>query len=69
LRSQGYDPAYAIAEFVDNAVQAHLSHASVGAEPVVVNLWFYSNDYRDPIKRNSIIIEDDGPGIPPIHRN
>src|SRR5262245_37931263 len=64
LRSQGYDPAYAIAEFVDNAVQAHLSHATSGAEPVKVDLRFYSTDYRDPAKRNSIVIEDDGPGIP-----
>lgn len=63
LRSQGYDPAYAIAEFVDNAVQAHLSHASADAEPVQVDLRFYSNDYRDPTKRNSIVIEDNGPGI------
>lgn len=63
LRSQGYDPAYAIAEFVDNAVQAHLSHASASAEPLSVDIRFYSNDHRDPKTRNSIVIEDDGPGI------
>jgi hypothetical protein len=66
LRSQGYDPAYAIAEFIDNALQAHLlSQAKEDAHtrPLKVTLKFYSAHYTKTAQRNSLVIEDDGPGL------
>lgn len=61
LRSQGYDPAYALAEFIDNAIHAH--QASKSKSVLEINLKFYLADYKDHYFRNSIIISDDGPGI------
>lgn len=65
LRSQGYDPAYALAEFVDNALQAHLSAPRRGKSrtPLSIDLYVYSTDYKDAALRNSIVISDTGPGI------
>ncbi|MHC3137909.1 ATP-binding protein [Acinetobacter nosocomialis] len=65
LKSQGYDPAYALSEFIDNALQAHLSNNKTQEEiePLEVKLYFYSKDYREAELKNSIVIEDNGPGI------
>lgn len=67
LRSQGYDPAHALAEFIDNAIQAYLSHCNdrhKHGKPLSVTLRMYAADYPgNPELRNSIQIEDDGPGI------
>lgn len=65
LRSQGYDQAYALAEFIDNALHAYLAHAKrrSARSPLDVSVYFYSNDFDDPKKRNSIEIVDAGPGI------
>jgi Histidine kinase-, DNA gyrase B-, and HSP90-like ATPase len=66
LRSQGYDPAYAVAEFIDNALQAYLSQAVPAGktvEPLEIDLCFYSGDYAKASKRNSLVIDDKGPGI------
>lgn len=70
LRSQGYDPAYAIAEFIDNAIHAYQTlcpdRHSNGHE-LTVKLEFYSSNYKDPELRNNIVIDDNGPGIPGAH--
>lgn len=66
LRSQGYDPAYAIAEFIDNALQAHITHAEQSSTPTStldISIQFYSSDFANHEKRNSIVIVDKGPGI------
>lgn len=66
LRSQGYDPAYAVAEFIDNALQAHLTHLASGEiseRPITVTLNFYSSLNANPKIRNSLVITDDGPGL------
>ncbi|WP_023269657.1 ATP-binding protein [Acinetobacter gyllenbergii] len=65
LKSQGYEPAYALAEFIDNALQAHLEkNKRLGmSNPLEINLNFYSTDYPETGLKNSIVIEDDGPGI------
>jgi len=66
LRNQGYDPAYALAEFVDNALQAHLSRPLQEREEVgalEVTITFHSDTARHAPLRNSIVIEDSGPGI------
>ncbi|WP_081767230.1 ATP-binding protein [Hylemonella gracilis] len=62
LRVQGYDPAYAIAEFVDNAISAHLKEKTKTA--LKVEIKFYSTEYVDTAKAHSIEIIDNGPGIP-----
>jgi hypothetical protein len=66
LRSQGYDPAYAVAEFIDNALQAHLAQSDASGktgEALKIDLYFYSGDYAKASKRNSLVIDDNGPGI------
>jgi hypothetical protein len=66
LRSQGYDPAYALAEFIDNALQAHAHHkrpSGKTAQPLQIDLKFYSSDFGDVDRRNSLVIDDQGPGI------
>lgn len=67
LRSQGYEQAYAIAEFIDNALQAHFSHAEetgTSTGTLEISLHVYSNDFTgDSKKRNSIVVTDRGPGI------
>lgn len=65
LRSQGYEPAYALAEFVDNAIQAHFSRPRAKKKdgPLQVEIDIFSDHYGDPSKRNSIRIRDTGPGI------
>ena len=61
LRNQGYDPAYALAEFIDNAIYAHQSKNL--SDLLEINLRFYLADYHDAALRNSIVITDNGPGI------
>lgn len=66
LRSQGYDPAYALAEFVDNAIHAlqeHCPERLTKGPQLSVTLRVFSADYGEKALRNSIIIEDDGSGI------
>lgn len=65
LRNQGYDPAYALAEFVDNALQAHLAtrRRRKARAPLTVDICVYSTNYKDATLRNSITIRDTGPGI------
>lgn len=66
LKSQGYEPAYAIAEFIDNALQAHLSLKAADSSitnPLEVDLYFYSNDFEGNKLKNSLVIKDNGPGI------
>ncbi|HUX83281.1 MAG TPA: ATP-binding protein [Halothiobacillus sp.] len=71
LRSQGYDPAYALAEFIDNAIHAYQTQCSERIEkgdPLKVTLNFYSSDHRGATNlQNCIIIDDDGPGIAGAH--
>ncbi|GHA70379.1 hypothetical protein GCM10009007_08890 [Formosimonas limnophila] len=62
LKSQGYDPAYAIAEFIDNALQAHLMSGS-DREQLNIDLHFYSSDFKQASLKNSLLIKDNGPGI------
>lgn len=66
LKSQGYEPAYAIAEFIDNALQAYLSRKSADntlISPLEIDLYFYSNDFKKTELKNSLLIKDNGPGI------
>jgi hypothetical protein len=68
LRSQGYDPAYALAEFVDNALQAHMQARPKSSRakwaPLKVDIRFYTPAYTGDDKlRQSIVVEDNGPGI------
>lgn len=66
LRSQGYDPGYALAEFVDNAIHAYLTQSNKrrkAGDPLRVDLRFYSPEYADSDLRNCVVISDDGPGI------
>lgn len=61
LRNQGYDPAYALAEFIDNAIHAHQSKNL--SELLEIDIRFYLADYHDAALRNSIVITDNGSGI------
>lgn len=66
LRNQGYDPAYAVAEFIDNALHAAFLSTNDSApkrSSLDVSLYFYSNDFPEKAKQNSIVIHDNGPGI------
>ena len=66
LRSQGYDMAYALAEFIDNAIQAFQIHCPKRYKfgpPLEVKIKFYSAEYSEPSLRNSIVIQDNGSGI------
>ncbi|MBL8524205.1 MAG: ATP-binding protein [Betaproteobacteria bacterium] len=66
LTRQGYEASFALAEFVDNAIDAHLKHQSRSSKDVQqldIKLKFYSESYADPALRNVIVIEDNGPGI------
>lgn len=61
LVNQAYDSSFALCEFIDNAIHAHL--ISKKASPLNIELEFYNNENSDPNMRNKIIIRDDGPGI------
>lgn len=61
LISQGYDPANAICEFIDNSIHAFQENKSKGTLNIKVK--YYSNGYQDKDLRNSLVIDDDGPGI------
>lgn len=65
LPQQGYDPAFALAEFVDNAIHAYLNENSKSTlKNLSVTLNFYTNGYeKDKSKQNSIEIIDNGPGM------
>ena len=65
LKNQGYDPAYALGEFVDNALQAHINQTKSDKRRkfIEVSINFFSIDYPDFNLKNSIIIRDNGPGI------
>jgi len=65
LPQQGYNPAFALAEFIDNAIHAFQHSESIEKPKTLsVTLNFYTNEYdRDTSKRNSIEIIDNGPGM------
>ena len=66
LRSQGYDPAYALAEFVDNALHAfqeHCPHRYKKGPALAIRIRVYSPAYKDDALKNSIIIDDNSSGI------
>lgn len=66
LRSQGYDPAFALAEFIDNALHAYQEKCKSrikAGDPLRVELKFYSTSYHDRNLKNGVTIVDDGPGI------
>lgn len=65
LPQQGYNPAFALAEFVDNAIHAYLHQDEKERKKhLSVRLNFYTNGYeKDKSKQNSIEILDNGPGI------
>lgn len=65
LPQQGYNPAFALAEFIDNAIHA-FQHSEDLKEPrsLSITLNLYTSEYdRDTSKRNSIEIIDNGPGM------
>lgn len=61
LINQAYEPSFALCEFIDNAIHAQLESNS--KEPLEITVRFYSNEYMDKELKNTIIIEDNGPGI------
>lgn len=61
LKSQGYETSYALAEFIDNSI--HAWQQIKASENLEVTIKFYSMEYSDAKKRNSIEIIDNGPGI------
>lgn len=61
LKNQGYETAYALAEFIDNAI--HAWQQNKATSPLSVTIKFYSHQYKDAKKRNSIEVIDTGPGI------
>jgi len=61
LISQAYEPSFALCEFIDNAIHAHLKSAS--KDPLTVNIDFFSSSYKDSSLKNRIIITDNGAGI------
>ena len=63
LISQGYDPSFALCEFIDNAIHAHNGISKDKFTPLHIKVMFYSNQSSDPASKNIIVIEDDGPGI------
>ncbi len=63
LINQGYDPTYALCEFIDNAIDAHLKNSSNIKTSVSISIKFYSNESKNPKYKNCIIISDDGPGM------
>lgn len=62
LKNQGYETSYALAEFIDNAIHAWQQVKGKKA-PLSVTIKFYSLQYKNSKKRNSIEIVDTGPGI------
>lgn len=61
LINQAYDPSFALCEFIDNAIHAHMQYEKLGT--LEVNIDFFSNEYHDASVRNKIVITDNGPGI------
>ena len=61
LVNQAYDSSFALCEFIDNAIHAHL--ISKKMSPLNINLDFYSNENLESNMRNKIVIRDNGPGI------
>nr|WP_253806408.1 ATP-binding protein [Hydrogenovibrio sp. JE_KL2] len=63
LPQQKYNPAYALAEFIDNAIHAH-QFSNKRQDLLTITLDFYTSDYKKDVSvRNSIVISDDGPGM------
>lgn len=66
LRRQGYEPANALAEFVDNALHAFQEFCPQRVRkgpPLSIKLHIYSAQYPDKSLRETIVIEDNGSGI------
>ncbi|MDO6426565.1 ATP-binding protein [Thalassotalea sp. 1_MG-2023] len=65
LPQQGYNPAFALAEFIDNAIHAFQhNNEALSTKYLSVTLNFFTNEYeKNKNKRNSIEIIDDGPGM------
>jgi hypothetical protein len=65
LPQQGYNPAFALAEFIDNAIHAYQHKNHKRKESLLtITLNFFTNEYdKKPVKRNSIEILDNGPGM------
>ncbi|WP_189534570.1 ATP-binding protein [Paludibacterium paludis] len=66
LKNQGYEPAYALAEFIDNAIHAYQIESAQNPNPeneLKIHVKIYSEQYINDKLKNSIIISDNGPGI------
>lgn len=61
LISQGYDPTYALCEFLDNSIHAFQEYSDL--EVLEIDVDFFSGNYHVNERRNSIVISDRGPGI------
>jgi|GEM_PF-1752885 histidine kinase/DNA gyrase B/HSP90-like ATPase len=61
LISQGYDPTYALCEFLDNSIHAFQEYSDL--DVLEIDIDFFSSSYHIKSKRNSIVITDRGPGI------
>lgn len=62
LKNQGYETAYALAEFIDNAIHAWQQNKYTDDQLKVI-IKYYPQDYKVLAKRNSIEVTDNGPGI------
>lgn len=65
IPQQGYDPAFALSEFIDNSLHAFIHYGKELPNKILtIKLNIYTNSYeKDVSKRNSIEIIDDGPGM------
>ncbi|MBU86036.1 ATP-binding protein [Alcanivorax sp.] len=61
LINQGYDPTYALCEFLDNSIHAFQEHSDL--DVLEIDISFFSENYHVKKNRNSITISDKGPGI------
>lgn len=61
LIRQGYDPTYALCEFLDNSIHAFQEHSDL--EVLEIDVDFYSSNYHVKSAQNTIVISDRGPGI------
>lgn len=66
LKKQTYRPAWAIAEFIDNSIQAYLNlpkSAQNDIGQLLITLKYYTPEFDDKNKKNSLEIFDNGAGI------
>ncbi len=64
LRNQSYQKSYALAEFIDNSIQAYLDNRKSNNQTILkINIKFYSKTYYDNKLKNSIVINDNAGGI------